>query len=227
MVNIAKKYVGRGVPFADLIQEGNFGLMRAVEKFDYRKGYKFSTYGTHWIRQAIDRAIKNHCRTIRLPVHVHGKITRMEHAECEFQQRHYRNASDTELAAFAKMGLAQVRMLRRCRSTQNSLEDLVPDTNELRSIAGIEDKRAEQPDASLQQEQTREAMQRALATIDSREREVLEMKFGLTDEPLTYTEIGTRLGMTRAQQIGVEALQKLRHPMRQLILEGKVQLLLN
>lgn len=215
VVSIAKRYVGRGMSFLDLIQEGNLGLMKAVGKFDYQRGFKFSTYATWWIRQAITRAIADQARTIRIPVHMVETINKLVRVQRQLLQELGRTPTNEEIAAEMNIDVEKVREVRKIAQEPVSLEAPIGEEDDSHLGDFIEDEKALAPDEAANQAMLREQLEEILSTLSDREKRVLELRFGLIDGvPKTLEDVGKEFNVTRERirQIEAKAIRKLRRP---------------
>ena len=215
MISVAKKYMGRGVPFLDLIQEGNIGLIRATKKFEYQRGHKFSTYATWWIRQAVTRAIADQGRTIRVPVHMGDQINKLLRVQHQLTQKLGRDPSVEELAEALDVPPKKVENMIQVARRPLSLE--TPTDDEEDSVLGdfIEDDEAPPPDETATFNLLREHLVEVLDTLPPREVRILQLRYGLLDgQAYTLEEVGRKMGVTRerVRQIEAQALTRLRHP---------------
>lgn len=221
VVPMAKKYYGCGLPLLDLIQEGNIGLIKAAQKYDGTRGWRFSTYATYWIRQSISRALSDHARTIRIPANMVELLSKVKRATAELTQELHRDPSDKEIAERLNVDVDKVQTVMDIAQATSSLDTPVDDDGETRMSDIIADTTAENPFLNLMREANHQIIESVLSTLPHKEAEVMRMRFGLTGlKPMTLEEVGNVYGVTRerVRQVENRAIRKLRNPLRKRIL---------
>lgn len=226
VISIGKRYRNRGLTFLDIIQEGNTGLMKAVEKYEYRRGYKFSTYATWWIRQAITRAIADHSRTVRIPVHMFEEMARIKNAQKDYVQKYGREPSVREISQITGIPIEETKRVLIISRHPVSLDKPVGDDDETFYGEFIEDESFDQPMDTANRELLKERIERALSTLTYREREILRLRYGIgIEQTYTLEEVGNIFKVTRerVRQIEAKAISKLQHPIRSKLLEDFIE----